>query len=388
MTDRLYYTDAYLRDFRARVLDRSAAGRLLYLDRTAFYPASGGQPHDTGWIGSAAVVEVIDEDHRIAHRTVAPVDQDEVDCRIDWERRFDHMQQHSGQHLLSAVILREFGLHTVSFHLGEEISTIDIETPSLDAAVIAAAERRANETVCENRPVVISFEEAGAVSDLRAPTDREGTLRVVTIDRLDRSACGGTHVRLTGEIGLILLHGVGKVRNTMRLEFLCGSRAVRRARADYDALTRIAQSLSARLDETPALVAAQVEAARNAGKQRRKLEEELARYQGRELYQAAAPGMDGLRRSLHVLPSGSLEELRGLAQGFTAQSKAVFVGAVRQPPAVLLAVSPDSGLDAGRTLKAALLREAGRGGGAATLAQGSLPTAEALERVLSELLPA
>jgi len=385
VTERLYYTDAYLREFRARVTHRSGDGRLLYLDRTAFYPTSGGQPHDLGWIGGSPVVEVIDEEDTVAHLTAGPVDAAEVDCRLDWARRFDHMQQHSGQHLLSAVILEEFGLHTVSFHLGEEVSTIDIETPSLDAATIAAAERRANETVCENRPIEISFEEAEAVSDLRAPTQRQGTLRIVTIDRLDRSACGGTHVRLTGEIGPIVMRGLEKVRNTVRVEFLCGGRAVRRARADFDALSRIAQGLSARLDETPALVAALAEAARASDKQRRKIEADLHRYQGRELYETTSPGADGVRRLLRQLPSGSLDDLRGLAQSFTAQPGAVFIGALQQPPAVLLAVSAGSPVEAGKTLKAALSREGGRGGGTPTLAQGSLPTPEALARVLAEI---
>jgi alanyl-tRNA synthetase len=245
MTERLYYSDSYLREFRADILDRSADGLTLYLDRTAFYPASGGQPHDTGTIAGIPVIEVVDEEDRVAHRVAAPLYSGPVECAVDWDRRWDHMQQHSGQHLLSAVLSDQFGLRTVSFHLGAEASTIDVEGGAIDAAKAAAVERRVNQIVCENRPVGVVFEDAADVGGLRKASDRTGTLRIVTIDALDRSACGGTHVHATGEIGPVLLRKFEKVRNTVRIEFLCGMRAVRRARADYEALSRAAQSFSA-----------------------------------------------------------------------------------------------------------------------------------------------
>ena len=385
MTDRLYYTDSYLRKFRALVTGRSADGRRIYLDRTAFYPASGGQPHDTGSIAGVPLVEVEDEGERIAHVVAAAVDADEVDCRIDWERRFDHMQQHSGQHLLSAVFVERFGIATVSFHLGQESSTIDLETATLDPARVLEAERRANEAVCENRPLAVSFEDAAETRDLRKPSERAGTLRVVSIEGLDRSACGGTHVARTGEIGPILLRKLERIRNTTRVEFLCGGRAVGRARADFDALSRVAQMVSGSLDEAPGLVAAQFEAARNADKLRRKLEADLAQYRGRELYSATVPDEAGVRRVLRRQPSGNLEDMRAIAQSFTAQAKAVFVAALDEPPALLLAVSADSGVDAGKVLKAALTQAGGRGGGNQRMAQGSLPSREALEQVLDQI---
>jgi alanyl-tRNA synthetase len=374
-----------LREFRARVTDRSADGRRIYLDRTAFYPASGGQPHDTGSIAGVPLVEVEDEGERIAHVVAAAVDADEVDCRIDWARRFDHMQQHSGQHLLSAVFVERFGIATVSFHLGQESSTIDLETATLDPARVLEAERRANEAVCENRPLAVSFEDAAETRDLRKPSERAGTLRVVSIEGLDRSACGGTHVARTGEIGPILLRKLERIRNTTRVEFLCGGRAVGRARADFDALSRVAQMVSGSLDEAPALVAAQFEAARNADKLRRKLEADLAQYRGRELYSATVPDEAGVRRVLRRQPSGNLEDMRAIAQSFTAQAKAVFVAALDEPPALLLAVSADSGVDAGKVLKAALTQAGGRGGGNQRMAQGSLPSREALEQVLDQI---
>jgi len=385
MTERLYYTDSYLREFQARVIDRADGGRTMYLDRTAFYPTSGGQPHDTGAIAGVPVLEVIDEGERIAHRIDGDVNSADASCRIDWARRFDHMQQHSGQHLLSAVFIEQFGIETVSFHLGQEISTIDLEIAAVDPEKVAAAERRANEVVWENRPIAVTYENAGAAGDLRKPSERSGTLRIVSIEGLDRIACGGTHVRLTGEIGPIFVRRLEKIRDTVRVQFLCGLRAVRRARTDYDALARIAQTFSAALDETPSLVAAQLESAREADRMRRKLEAELARYQGRELYEAAAPDAAGIRRVVRRLPRGTIEELRALAQSFTAQTKAVFIGAIEQQPSVLFGVSADAAIDAGKTLQPLLAQEGGRGGGSSRMAQGGVPSKEALDRVLRSL---
>jgi alanyl-tRNA synthetase len=385
VTERLYYADSYLREFRARVTERSPDGRRIYLDRTAFYPTSGGQPHDTGAIAGVPLVDVEDEGERIAHVVAAPVSAEEVDCRIDWDRRFDHMQQHSGQHLLSAIFVERFGIATISFHLGQESCSIDLGTPTLEPARVLEAERRANQAVFENRPIAISFADSAETRDLRKPSAREGTLRIVSIEGLDRSACGGTHVARTGEIGTILLRKLDRIRNTVRVEFLCGGRAVGRARADFDALSRVAQMVSGSLDEAPELVAAQFEAARNTDKLRRKLEEDLAPYQGRELYAATAADEAGVRRVLRRLPSGNLENLRGMAQSFTAQAQAVFIAALDEPPAVLLAVSADSGINAGKLLKAALTQAGGRGGGNPRIAQGSLPSREALEQVLSHI---
>ena len=388
MTERLYYTDSYLREFRARVTDRDGHGRRIYLDRTAFYPTSGGQPYDTGAIAGVPLIEVVDEGERIAHVLAAPLpsgDAGEVECRIDWKRRFDHMQQHSGQHLLSAVFMERLGIATVSFHLGEDSATIDLNTASLDTARVVEAERRANEAVFENRLLTVSFADAEQTRDLRKPSAREGTLRIIAIEGLDRSACGGTHVARTGEIGPVLLRKLDRIRNMVRVEFLCGGRAVTRARADFEALSRVSQMVSGSLDETPQAVAAQLEAARNGDKLRRKLEADLAQYRGGELYAGATPGETGLRYVLRRLPSGNLEDIRAIAQSFTANPQAVFVAALDQPPAVLLAASADSGVDAGKLLKNALMQAGGRGGGNSRMAQGSLPSLEALERVLSRL---
>jgi alanyl-tRNA synthetase len=385
MTERLYYTDSYLRDFTALIVGESDDGSAVYLDRTAFYPTSGGQPFDIGSIGGAAVIEVVDEGDRIAHRVATRVAPGPVDCAIDWQRRFDHMQQHTGQHLISAVFEELFALRTVSFHLGAESATIDVEGVPVNAQMLQDVERRANEIIYENRPVIVRFENAADAQGLRKASERQGTLRIVSIDRLDRSACGGTHVRATGEIGIVLLRKIEKIRQSTRVEFLCGARAVRRARADFDALTKTSQLFSAALDDVADAVASQLESARAGEKARKKLELDLAAYRGKELYEQTAPGPDGVRRVMQRLDRGYLEELRAVAQNFTAQARGVFLASLAEPPSVLLATSADSGVDAGQTLKAALASAGGRGGGNPRLAQGSVPNAAALDAVLAKL---
>lgn len=383
MSERLYYHDSYLIEFRARVIDASPDRQRVYLDRTAFYPASGGQPFDTGLLGGVEVLEVVDEESRIAHVLKAPLAAEEASGSIDWQRRFDHMQQHTGQHLLSAVLIELFQAPTVSFHLGAEASTIDIARP-LELEQIREAERRANQIVFENRPVRVSFEDSAGTQDLRKPTARQGEIRIITIQDLDRSACGGTHVRATGEIGSILLRKLDRVRGNQRIEFVCGMRAVACARADYDALSAISRAYSAQLYETPALVAAQLEKLQESEKARTRLATELAQARGRELYAATAPEADGLRKVVRRAPSLS-DELRAEAQSFTAGGKAVFVAVGEAPPALLLACSPDSGRHAGELLKAAVSKAGGRGGGSAGIAQGSLPSREALQQALDSL---
>ncbi len=378
MTDRLYYRDSYLTEFQARVVDASDDRKIVYLDRTAFYPTSGGQPFDLGELSGIPVTEVSDEDDRVAHVLSVPFVGTEVTGEIDWRRRFDHMQQHTGQHLLSAVFLELLNAPTISFHLGSDSATIDLEIPALESPHIQLVEQRANEIVFNNRPVQISFQEQTESLGLRKRSDREGVLRVVSIDGLDRSACGGTHVRATGEIGPILIRKLDRVRGNVRIEFLCGMRAVKRARSDYEALAQIARTFSAPLDETPGLVEAQAEKLHEADKARRRLSGELAGAKGRELHAQATPHSDGLRKLLRRVPAIT-EELRIEAQSFSSGEKAVMLLLAEDPPAVLLAASKDSGWNAGAWLKEALASAGGRGGGNATTAQGSVPSKPALD---------
>ncbi|HYL36560.1 MAG TPA: alanyl-tRNA editing protein [Bryobacteraceae bacterium] len=383
MTERLYYDQSYLTAFRARVVDASPERRRIYLDRTAFYPASGGQPFDTGQLGGVSVIEVVDEEQRIAHILDAPLAETEVAGVIHWDRRFDNMQQHTGQHLLSAVLIELFDAPTVSFHLGAESSTIDVGR-ALDAAQIRETERRANQIVFENRPVTIAYQNSSEDLELRKPSAREGLVRIVSIQDLDRSACGGTHVRATGEIGPILIRKLDRIRGNLRIEFLCGLRSTGRARADFEALSAIARSFSAPLDETPALVDSQREQLLETERVRRRLATELAQARGRELYAATAAGGNGLRAVERRVESLS-DDLRAEAQSFTSGLRSVFLAVADQPPAILLAASSDSGVHAGELLKKVVTQAGGRGGGSASMAQGSVPSKQLLDSLAQAL---
>ncbi len=384
-TDRLYYTDAYLREFNAQVA--MIEGAKVYLDRTAFYPTSGGQPFDVGEIGGSRVADVIDEDDRIAHvLTAAPsfAVGDTVKCRIDWRRRHDHMQQHTGQHLLSAVFADLFGHATVSVHFGDATATLDLDADMLGAQSVQKAERRANEVVFENRPVAVTFEDARTAQGLRKPSDRDGALRIVGIEGVDRSACGGTHVRGTGEIGPVVIRKVEKYKKGVRVEFICGWRALDRARADFAALQGMAAQLTAGIDELPALVAARLESERTADSERKKLAEQLAVFQVRELRAATAPGADGIVRIAEQ--AETMDALRLRAQAASLESRTVYFGAAGSPPALVFAASEDSGVNAGAVLKPALAAVGGRGGGSPRVAQGTVPDATALAIVRTQLL--
>lgn len=296
------------------------------------------------------------------------------------------MQQHTGQHLLSAVIADRFGHATVSVHFGRESATLDLDTGGFVHARAIEAEALANAAVTENRPVHVSFEDADAATGLRKSSDREGTLRVVTIEGLDRTACGGTHVRATGEIGSIRIGKVERVKQLVRLEFLCGARAVRRARADGDLMAGLASAQSATPEELPALLEAQRAELRAGAAARRGLEEALASFRAREVYAATTPDADGRRVAVVREPQGPVECLRSLAQAYSRLRGGVFVGVVEEPAGVILAVAGDAGLDAGRTLKAALAANGGRGGGNARLAQGTVKDPATLDAVMTALL--
>ena len=384
-TVRLYYDDAYLTEFSSPVALRADEGRRIYLAETAFYPTSGGQPHDVGSLGGAPVVDVIDEGDRVAHVLAAPAAPgDRLDGHIDWARRFDNMQQHTGQHLLSAVLEELYGFKTVSVHFGDDVSTLDVDTETLGHDQVVRAEERANAVVAEDRPVTVSFEDASSASGLRKASAREGTLRIVSIEGLDRSACGGTHVRSTGAIGAVLVRRLEKVRKTMRVEFVCGLRAVRRARADWAALSSISASLSCALDEAAAIVQSQTTQLRDAESTRRKLERELGDHRGRELHARTSPDERG-RRLAVVMDAESMEGLRALAQVYATLPGGVLVGAVGSPPAMLFAAAEDTGIDAGKTLREVVTALGGRGGGSPRVAQASVPDAETARAVFERL---
>jgi alanyl-tRNA synthetase len=286
---------------------------------------------------------------------------------------------------LSAVFEDLFGFSTVSVHFGPDYATLDLESESITPRQIVAAELRANTVVGEARPVSVTSEDAASARGLRKASDREGMLRIITIEGADRSACGGTHVRTTAEIGPVLIRSMEKVRKATRVEFVCGNRALRRARRDFESLGQIAASLSASIDDVAGVVTAQAERAKEADTARKRLEKELAVFRARERYEQAAPDANGIR-TIVVRDAASMDDIRALAQAAFALPRVVVVGALMDPPSVLIASSEDSGVDAGRLLKERLGAVGGRGGGSPRLAQGSVPGAGVLDALIESIV--
>jgi alanyl-tRNA synthetase len=281
------------------------------------------------------------------------------------------------------VLIDLFNIPTVSFHMGAVASNIEVGAPQMDAARLERAEERCAEIIAEARPVVISYEDSSADLGLRKASARSGTLRIISIDGLDRSACGGTHVKSTAEIGPLLIRKLEKIRGNVRIDFVCGLRAVRRARQDFRTLSEISRLVSVPFEETPALVAAQVEKAKSLEKISKSLAAELAKREGAELYAAALADPSGIRRASS---RGVIDDaMRARAQAFVAGPKAVFLAISENPPSVLMAASADSGVHAGDRVKTAVTAAGGRGGGNAGLAQGSVPDLKALESVVAQL---
>ncbi|MGA8306166.1 MAG: alanyl-tRNA editing protein, partial [Candidatus Acidiferrales bacterium] len=262
-TERLYYRDSFLREFDAQVISCEKEGERwkIVLDRTAFYPTSGGQPYDTGKLGDVPVIEVADVEHKVVHYASAAIPVGPVHGVIDWPRRIEHMQQHTGQHLLSAAFIELFGFQTVSFHLGKEISTIDLDTPAAKPEHLEKAERRVNEVIFEDKPVVIRFGTAEELAEagIRKKVEREGILRAIEVEGFDRQPCGGTHLERTGQAGLLLIRKLERRRDQCRVEFACGFRALAVARGDFSKLTQAASLLSCGLAEVPAVLGKLIE---------------------------------------------------------------------------------------------------------------------------------
>jgi len=398
-TERLYYKDSFLKSFPAAVTDVRELSRAegesvwqIALDRTAFYPTSGGQPFDTGVLratssGGATLdipVESAEEDEQgqVWHFVRKPLAIGaKVEALIDWERRFDHMQQHTGQHLLSAVFLRELSAPTVSFHLGDSVSTIDLAGGPFAHHSLERVERLSNEIIAEDRPVSIGHvpraeaESMLAAGDLRKLPERSGDIRLIEIEGVDRNACGGTHLCSTGQIGGLLLRGTEKVSRGVRVEFVCGLRAVRTARVDAAILTQLTAALSAPAADLPAAAERLKIESKAAAKDRQRLREELADYHAARLA-VEVPIDNGLRLIDRAWKDRDPEYLRLLASRVAKAAPStilLFCTEATDPAFLILARSLDFNFDCGRILKDALSQLGLRGGGSADFAQGEVP---------------
>jgi alanyl-tRNA synthetase len=399
MTKRLYYDNSKMHEFDSIVeevlpISPEQNRPAVVLRESAFYPTSGGQVHDTGWLtleglGRLRVAEVADaEDGRVLHyldvEGKLPVAGVAVRGSIDSSRRREHMQQHSGQHVLSAAFIELYQIHTVSFHMAEDYCSIDLDTPSLSAEKIVGVEQRANEVVFENRPVRIRYVSRADAEKLglrKPPAAEREELRIVEVEDFDVSACGGTHVSATGQIGSILLRKSEKVRQGTRVEFVCGDRAVRLARRDYTSLSDAAALFSAKLWDVPEQIRKNIDENKSLRKQKEDALDQLA-----ESMALAALHAQALTNGRKVVSHTFSDRDIGFAKLFaqkvtrTATPAIALVATTVDPPGLVFAQTSASvgavpnPADMGALLKQVLSSVGGRGGGTRDFAQGGIPS--------------
>jgi alanyl-tRNA synthetase len=390
MTERLYYEDAYSTHFEAHALGTmSLDGRPgVLLDRTFFYPTSGGQQHDRGLLNNIPVVDVqVTPEGDICHVLAKALPPGaEVSGEIDWPRRYDHMQQHSGQHLLSQAFYRILGAETVSVHFGDPICTLDLDIEDLTAAQLIAVEEHANAILWENRPIYhywITDAELDSVP-LRRPPKVSGKIRIVEIEGYDWSACGGTHVRRTGEIGVIALLRAEKMRRQSRVQFLCGQRVLNDYRSRRTLLSDVAALLDTHHEQVPELVGKLQSANKDLDRQLRALQEEVLGYRARTLL-ASARFVGNVRIVAQVQHDLDPNALKGLAQRLAAEPRTVALLCCESggKGTAIFARSEGIDLNAGQLLRDVLREFGGGGGGRPDFAQGGGMSAETMEDVLA-----
>jgi alanyl-tRNA synthetase len=404
VTERLYYHDSFRKEFQANVISCERAGDRwkVILDRTAFYPTSGGQPHDLGRLGAVEVLEVVDAApeaappsavipdadrmRQIVHYTSAEVPAGPVRGEIDWSRRIDHMQQHTAQHLLSAAFIELFSFQTKSFHLGRLNSTIDLEAPSISPRQLEEAERRTNEIIFDDREVVVRFGTAEELAEagIRKKVEREGVLRAIEIEGFDRQACGGTHLTRTGQAGLLLIRKMERRRDLWRVEYVGGFRALSAARSDFATLTQSATLLTCAVSEVPAGITKWNEERRAQHSFAKRREERLAQFEARELLaQHPARGAGETAASVGTprviaatLDDATASYLGLLAAKLIAESNVIALLVTGAGGHIVFAQTKGSAVapnDMGVLLRETLKDFGGKGGGSKDFAQGSLP---------------
>jgi alanyl-tRNA synthetase len=414
LTERIYYHDSFLREFDANVVscEREGDRWKVTLDRTAFYPTSGGQPHDIGTLGDAEVLEVVDvvtdapaasavspdagATHEVVHYASAEIPAGPVHGKIDWDRRIDHMQQHTAQHLLSAAFIELFGFQTKSFHLGRLLSTIDLDAPAILRHHLEKAEQRTNQIIIEDRDVVVRFGTAQELAEagIRKKVEREGLLRAIDVEGFDRQPCGGTHLARTGQAGLLLIRKLERRRDSWRIEYVAGNRAIAAARSDFSILTQAASAMTCALAEVPAGIAKWSEERRALQSSAKKMEELLAQHEAREMLarQGTMPAnrpAESPRVVSAVLDDATGNYVGLLAAKLIADSNVIALLASHAGGHVVFAQSKSASAnsssktgDMGKLLRETIQDFGGKGGGSRDFAQGSLPNAGDAAKVI------
>jgi len=377
ITERLYYTDSYTTSFEAQIVEQTSLQDqpTVVLDRTYFYPTSGGQPHDGGTLGGIRVVDVSirEADGAVLHVLARPLDGGRVAGAIDWPRRFDHMQHHTGQHILSQAFVRVAGAATIGFHLSPDSVTIDLDKPAIDPALVDEVEDLANRIVTENRPVRAWFpsDDELARLDLRKVPDVDGKFRVVLVEDFDANACGGTHVSRTGEIGLIKVLRVDRRGESARVEFRCGARALRDYREKHALLSRLSAELTTGYWEVPAALDKLRDENKALRREVKALRGAALEHEAGRLWQDADRA-GGYALIVQQFADRDVADVRQLVQALVAHPATVALcGVSGEKAQLILARSDDLPFDMVAALKRALaVLGVDRGGGRPSFAQG------------------
>ena len=392
-TERLYYNDSHLIEFDARVVDlteRVSGWAAVVLDRTAFYPTGGGQPSDTGTLNGLRVVECIDDgDNGVLHvvQGAAPSIGSEVSGRIDWARRLDHMQQHTGQHILSQAFVMLFKAPTKSFRVLEQSCEIDVDLGNPTNEVIERAVELANNVIWEDRQITIrnvTSEEAAALP-LRKESAREGELRLIEIDGFDLTPCGGTHASRTGEVGMIAVCSWVRAKGLTRIEFVAGIRALTDYRRANKSAREIAALFSTGRDDAPSVASHMLEENKELSRRVRILEEVAAGVEAQNLFNQTEPKADGTRVILRRFANRDAEALKKLAHALIAKAKTIVLLSSNHKDTVRLvfARSPDASGDMNELMRNACALLDGRGGGKPEMAQGGGKNVEKLDEAIT-----
>jgi alanyl-tRNA synthetase len=395
-THRLYYDDSYLQSFDARVLSclpsqpfASPSGTIpvweVVLDQSAFYPTSGGQPNDLGCLGATQVLDVRDEDGEILHIVDSEIPLGSVQGSVQWNRRFDHMQQHSGQHLLSAMFVERSGLPTVSFHLGAELCTIDLRGPAPSTEYLLGAQRATNHIIFEDRPINVRYGTADQLAEIgvRKQVDRQGILRAIEIEAADLQPCGGTHVKSTGRIGMVLVRGCTKVRQDWRVEFVCGARADRFASDDFQTVRTISERLGCAPEEAVAFLEKGSKEREENFKNLQQALQQLGEARAAQLLEASPVNAHGVRVIAENLQGAHPELLLPLATELAKHERTIALLGLAETGQLVLAQHPGVGKDLAALLKQLLATFPGKGGGTRDFVRAKLADASQAPQALA-----
>lgn len=388
-TDRLYYENARETAFEAGVLERRQVKDrpAVILDRTCFYPTSGGQPNDLGTLNGITVCDVVEDGHEVVHIIEKPIEDERVVGEIDWTRRYDHMQQHTGQHILSGAFIKVVEAQTVSFHMGEEMSTLDIDRSPGTPEEWDAVEHQVNGVISRNLPVRSYRIEPDRVDglNLRGVPDRSGSLRIVDIEGWDRTACGGTHCASTAEVGgvQIISRRPKRVHGGLyRVEFLCGRRAMTDYAGKITLISELTDVLGVGEAELHSTVIRLLDDRKQAERALVEAQERLLDVEATELVHDGEDVND-LRLIARVFPGRDQEELRKLAQRLVQQATCVaLLGGGSTKPQLVFARSESLAYHMGELMRGATDLIGGRGGGRPEMAMGGGPDIQAIEQAV------